>query len=423
MKPNLRSLSWRRLLFACVTAALLVAGAGCATTYSDPPELDNAYADETINVEVNVFYNDLAPYGRWVNVAPYGWCWTPYDFVADWRPYYDGYWAYTDYGWCWISNEPYGWATYHYGRWAFDSSFGWIWVPGSVWAPAWVSWQCGGDWMGWAPLPPGAIWHGSSGLLFDGPHTIPSSHWCFVQNRHLSTTKMKTHVASIGRNVTLLKQTRDYTRYKSKSGTPINEGLDVREYERTSGVKVKAVQVESNPVGPSGRGDAIKGDTVRLYRPEVKESEVKAGPPPDAIRDTKVKAAPDPTLEKERAKSRAELERSIEKQRKTLEKEHSQIKTRPTPPGVSDEERRQAIDEEKAALEKRAEEQRKALEKRQEQQIEKAAKPKRPATPTSQTDEAKKKPEGAKAKEPAKNPPKEKESRPDSKPADPKKKG
>ena len=37
---------------------------------------------------------------------------------ADWRPYADGYWAYTDSGWTWVSYEDFGWATYHYGRWA-----------------------------------------------------------------------------------------------------------------------------------------------------------------------------------------------------------------------------------------------------------------------------------------------------------------
>jgi hypothetical protein len=64
--------------------------------------------------------------------------------------------VWSDQGWTWLSDEPYGWATYHYGRWYQDSEIGWAWVPGNDWAPAWVSWQEGNDYVGWAPLPPGA---------------------------------------------------------------------------------------------------------------------------------------------------------------------------------------------------------------------------------------------------------------------------
>ena len=74
--------------------------------------------------------------------------------IRNWRPYADGYWAYTDVGWTWVSNEDFGWATYHYGRWARLRDHGWVWVPGREWGPAWVSWRTGGDYVGWAPLPP-----------------------------------------------------------------------------------------------------------------------------------------------------------------------------------------------------------------------------------------------------------------------------
>ena len=69
-----------------------------------------------------------------------------------------GHWVYTDeWGWYWVSDDDeddWGWVTYHYGRWAFDRRLGWFWVPGDEWAPAWVDWRYGGDYVGWAPLPP-----------------------------------------------------------------------------------------------------------------------------------------------------------------------------------------------------------------------------------------------------------------------------
>jgi hypothetical protein len=61
---------------------------------------------------------------------------------------------YTDVGWTWVSYEDFGWAAYHYGRWIRLEDYGWCWVPGYEWGPAWVSWRTGGDYIGWAPLPP-----------------------------------------------------------------------------------------------------------------------------------------------------------------------------------------------------------------------------------------------------------------------------
>ena len=46
-----------------------------------------------------------------------------------------------------------GVVTYHYGRWYEDPREGWVWVPGSTWAPAWVSWREGGGYCGWALRP------------------------------------------------------------------------------------------------------------------------------------------------------------------------------------------------------------------------------------------------------------------------------
>src|SRR3954454_11222060 len=100
------------------------------------------------DVGVDFFYNNLSG-GSWIEVGDYGYCWQPDVAVgnSDWRPYADGYWAYTNVGWTWISYEDFGWATYHYGRWARLGDLGWVWVPGRdedlEWGPAWVSWRTG----------------------------------------------------------------------------------------------------------------------------------------------------------------------------------------------------------------------------------------------------------------------------------------
>src|SRR6266446_3663095 len=68
--------------------------------------------------EVSYFYNDLSPYGAWVDLEGFGWCWQPSVVVIQrsWRPYCDGgRWIYTDAGWCWHSDYSWGWAPFHYG--------------------------------------------------------------------------------------------------------------------------------------------------------------------------------------------------------------------------------------------------------------------------------------------------------------------
>src|SRR3984885_1092702 len=112
-------------------------------------------SDDTGNYDV--FYDRLAPEGRWLNDDDYGYVWQPNVAISttSWRPYSDGHWVWTDRGWYWDSNENFGWATNHYGRWNDVDGVGWVWVPGQRWAPAWVSWRHtdDDDYVGWAHLP------------------------------------------------------------------------------------------------------------------------------------------------------------------------------------------------------------------------------------------------------------------------------
>src|SRR5580704_16187581 len=116
------------------------------------------------------FYRQLAARGSWIQVGTYVQCRHP-TVTATWRPYCDGSWEWTDCGWYWVSDEPWAWACYHYGTWAFDPTDGWVWVPGLEWAPAWVNWRTGGDYIGWAPCGPGGV-------------TVDPSAYVFVEGRH-----------------------------------------------------------------------------------------------------------------------------------------------------------------------------------------------------------------------------------------------
>jgi len=105
------------------------------------------------------FYDSLSPYGSWIYLQGYGYCWQPsvVNYSVGWRPYFDsGHWAYTDCGWYWASDYSWGWAPFHYGRWVNHHRLGWCWAPDNVWGPSWVSWRYSDDYCGWAPLPPSA---------------------------------------------------------------------------------------------------------------------------------------------------------------------------------------------------------------------------------------------------------------------------
>ena len=120
------------------------------------------------------FYNELSPYGDWMDYPSYGRVWRP-RVEPDFQPYgTNGRWEMTEYGNTWVSDYPWGWAPFHYGRWTFDNYYGWVWIPGYEWGPAWVTWRSGGGYYGWAPLGPGM------GLDINININIPYNCWVFV---------------------------------------------------------------------------------------------------------------------------------------------------------------------------------------------------------------------------------------------------
>lgn len=105
---------------------------------------------------VDVFYDQLAPYGTWVDEPDVGRVYIP--DTPDYVPYRTGHWQYTNLGFVWVSTEPHAWATTHYGRWAYSNQYGrWYWLPDTTWGPAWVDWRQTGTHYGWAPLAPDVV--------------------------------------------------------------------------------------------------------------------------------------------------------------------------------------------------------------------------------------------------------------------------
>jgi hypothetical protein len=138
------------------------------------------------DISLDVFYDELAPYGDWTQDPEYGDVWRPNVDMSNFRPYYtDGHWAMTEYGNTWVSDYEWGWAPFHYGRWVLNRFNDWIWIPDTVWGPAWVSWREGNGYYGWAPLSPGLNVDVNIG---SGGYDIPSNWWVFIPQINIYNT-------------------------------------------------------------------------------------------------------------------------------------------------------------------------------------------------------------------------------------------
>ncbi|MDZ4403422.1 DUF6600 domain-containing protein [Prosthecobacter sp.] len=196
-------------------------------------------AQANVDVSIDFFYDALQPYGDWVYIDNYGYCWEPYpELVGDgWQPYTDGYWAHTDGGWTWMTDEPFGWATYHYGRWMMNAGR-WCWVPGYDWAPAWVSWRQSNAHIGWAPLPPEAAWSMSIGFSTwtDSYYDIGPSYYSFVPYESFACrTSLRPFFMNRRNNMTYYDQSVNITNI-SYNNTVVNNifvgGPDVNRMDR-----------------------------------------------------------------------------------------------------------------------------------------------------------------------------------------------
>jgi hypothetical protein len=170
-------------------------------------------AEGRVEVSFDFFYDSLSPHGEWIEVGDYGPCWRPHHIDADWRPYSDGYWSYTDGGWTWVSYEDYGGIVYHYGRWVEVDDEGWCWVPDYEWAPAWVSWRSNDDYIGWAPLPPEARWRRETGfsVWVDAHYDIGPSHFNFCRTRDFGAPYLRPVIVNRHENTTIIVRTANVT--------------------------------------------------------------------------------------------------------------------------------------------------------------------------------------------------------------------
>src|SRR6266849_957515 len=224
----------------------------------------------------STFYVRLEPLGVWRETSTYGYVWQPREAEQSraWRPYTNGRWVYTDAGWTWISEEPFGWATYHYGRWTRLRGIGWVWVPGNQWAPAWVSWRKGNDYVGWAPLPPEARFDQHTGIhnWSDNYYDIGPDQYCFVATREFGAQRIESAVVPPERNMTIVNQTTNVTNITYNNTTVVNEGPNYDEVRTQSREPMQRFRLERNlsvDVNVEAPRPLVRGDTVVVAAPVI----------------------------------------------------------------------------------------------------------------------------------------------------------
>jgi hypothetical protein len=256
---------------------------------ASPPAAPLAAASQPDSApSAGAFYNDLAPYGTWVQQPDYGLCWQPAVETSDpnWTPYVDaGQWIYSDCGWYWQSDYTWGWAAFHYGRWANVPRHGWVWVPDNQWAPAWVAWRSASSYVGWAPLPPGVSLNVLAQLTYNskpaGPTStfgLPHSAYSFINIGSLISRNLPRHLVPAMRVKDLMQKSVLLDSYAIVNKRIFNGGInrDVVAEAAHKAVPEYSLRAVSSP---QAAGLAMDRKTLAVYLPSAPSADASRSAP------------------------------------------------------------------------------------------------------------------------------------------------
>ena len=225
-------------------------------------------------VDFQVFYDELSPYGTWIDNPNYGYVWIP-DVAAGFTPYVtNGNWVLTDDGWTWVSDYSWGWAPFHYGRWFTDPFYGPTWVPDYQWGPGWVTWRRSDAYFGWAPMSPGI----SFSMSFGNDYHVPNNDWRFVRSNGFGRSDMKNYYVNSSNNLTIINNTTiiNNRRADNVHNTTYNAGPDRKDVEKHGDRNIVPIAINENKTP----GQSFTNGQLHMYRPEMKNDPNKSKPAP-----------------------------------------------------------------------------------------------------------------------------------------------
>jgi hypothetical protein len=234
------------------------------------------------DVNFQVFYDQLSPYGQWVDNPDYGYVWIP-SAGSDFTPYLtNGYWTLTDDGWTWVSNYEWGWAPFHYGRWDYNDSYnGWYWIPDNQWGPSWVTWRRSEGYYGWAPMRPGI----SINASFGRSNNVPYNQWNFVRDRDIERNDIGKNFIDRRNNGNIYKGSTviNKTYFDNKRHATYVTGPGREDVQKITGKSIQQVSVHER----DKPGESINNNQLQIYRPQIQKNINGHKPAPSSI--TKVK--------------------------------------------------------------------------------------------------------------------------------------
>jgi hypothetical protein len=223
-------------------------------------------ATAQVSINFQLFYDNLSPYGNWVDNSDYGYVWVP-NVSDEFTPYgSNGYWVFTNVGWTWVSNYSWGWAPFHYGRWFHDSYYGWLWVPGDEWGPGWVTWRRSEGYYGWAPIGPGI----SISIAYSSGYRLPYNQWTFVRDRDFGKTNIYNYYINSSRNTTIINNSTVINNIQrdNSSNVRYNAGPDRTEVQRRTGTTIAPVALRER----NKPGQNLSNRELQIYKPRVEKN-------------------------------------------------------------------------------------------------------------------------------------------------------
>ena len=152
-------------------------------------------------------------------------------------------------------------------------------MPDTVWGPAWVAWRGNDAAVGWAPLPPGAVFEAGVGFSFRGHRVnaefafnLSAGEFTFVEFAHFCEPALNRH------RLPRAEATRVYTtttifqnNYAMVDNRVVNHGPPVDRIAGPMQREIRQLRIFDRPT-PGGRSPQAGGfdkATVSVFRPHV----------------------------------------------------------------------------------------------------------------------------------------------------------
>ena len=158
------------------------------------------------------------------------------------------------------------------------------------WGPAWVSWRTGGDYVGWAPLPPrgpGVVYEGRPiGPQVDIEFDIGPEYYNFFEVRYIGEPVLRNYIAPRVQNVTYINNTVNVTNITVQNNVVYNYGPNYEVLSAASARPIQRLSIERqsatnlSAAAKSGTLTKVQGNKLVVAAPQKLAKAPPAAKPP-----------------------------------------------------------------------------------------------------------------------------------------------